>query len=141
MTSERECELCIAVLSDEVGHPELSAKIGSVPDQAWSKGDRYLRMGVERTYQFSRWAVVERASGDDNDWSAAVHRLLARVAPIRETLSSLAPSAVVRFQVFLTENNNVFGFGLTADQLAFLTSVGAALDISVVVETTARPEC
>lgn len=140
MTSTvREIRVCVAVYSETHTSRELADALRQVPpDISWNGGEEFTLYRTTRTRQSSRWAVVERA-GDIQDWRDTVERLIHRLRPAEEAFRTLPADVVVALEIFLTEDNDVFGFGLDRGQIEFMSKIGAALDMSVVVKRPPRP--
>lgn len=134
---ERGATFFIAAISDQSNFAELSHLIDLAADEGWSKGDAYSRGGQRKIYKFTRWALAERAFGSANDWEEAIDNLFARLEPFKENIAKLPTEVVVKFQVNLTEDNDVFGFGLSARQVNFLSEICASVDMSIVVSIPA----
>src|SRR5262249_32060150 len=100
------------------------------------KGTSFIYRGRERHRRFSRWAVVER-DGDIEDWRTTVERLIDRLRPIEPAFRGLPSEVRVGLTMFITEDNDVFGFGLDRHQVEFMASIGAELDMSLVVSSRA----
>jgi hypothetical protein len=122
--------LCID--SEAHTRAELDAIVGSVADEGWERGSDYTIAGRVRQNRFSRWALVERAPGVE-DGDAAVERLLHRARALAVRLAAVPPGVRVSLGLFVTQPNDVFGLGLSPEQLQFLASIRAALEQSFVV--------
>ncbi|MDB4946872.1 MAG: hypothetical protein JWP97_6406 [Labilithrix sp.] len=131
--NKREGAFFVSAISDELSCAELTRLIGLPPDEGWSKGDAYERAGQPRTYKFTRWALVVRAAGPENDWEEAIDTLFARVRPVKEGLKRLPAEVAIKLEVDLTEDWELFGFGMSPEQVAFAAEIRAMLDMSFVV--------
>ena len=123
---DRMCQDIIALLG------------GMVPDEGWNKGDPYSRRGQDKIYKFSRWTVVERGA-DLVEGEQLVNRLIARLTPLQSLFRALPPEMNVSFQVSLTEDSDVFSFGLDRDQVEFIASIRAEVDMSFVIRPVPFP--
>jgi hypothetical protein len=139
MNRERSAEFFVAAISDNMSCTQLAQLIGLAPDEGWSKGDTYVRREQTKVYRFSRWAFVEHASGSANDWEQAIDKLFSRLRPVQSQFQVLPNEVVVKFGVNLTEDNDVFGFSLSAQQIQFVSSIRGSLDMSVIVAIGRTP--
>ncbi|MCW5831704.1 MAG: DUF4279 domain-containing protein [Labilithrix sp.] len=135
---ERKFEALVAVDSDAHTSDELSSMLSMDPDERWDRGESFTFAGRERQRNFSRWALVER-DGDIEDWRSTVERLIDRLRGVSAAFRGLPPGVRVALILFVTEDNGVFGFGLDAHQVEFLSTIGAELDMSFVVSSNAPP--
>lgn len=137
-TSERKFEVSILVDSEEYGQGELASMLTLSADEGWDKGDEYHYRGGMKARAASRWSLVER-DGDIEDWGTTVARLIGRLRPIESAFRRLPASVYVRLMICMTEDSDVFGFGLDKHQVEFIASIGAELDMSFVVRASGRP--
>lgn len=133
MIAETSAEFCIALISATSSCSELSELMGSQPDVGWTKGDSHSLLGDNRPYRFTRWGLEERARESDDDWEA-IDRLIARCSHLEPALVTLPVGVSVVFQIFLTQDNDVFGFHLSVPQCAFMARIRASIDMSIVVK-------
>lgn len=136
--SERKFEVSILVDSEDHGHAELAALLTLSADEGWDKGEEYDYGGRRKTREGSRWALVER-DGDVEDWGVTVERLFGRLRPIQSAFRRLPATVYVRLMICITEDNGVFGFGLDKQQVEFMASIRAELDMSFVVWSEPPP--
>jgi hypothetical protein len=58
---------------------------------------------------------------------------------VQSQFQVLPNEVVVKFGVNLTEDNDVFGFSLSAQQIQFVSSIRGSLDMSVIVAIGRTP--
>jgi hypothetical protein len=139
MSDSVQITVGVSVVSYALVCLDISALLGgTVPDEGWNMGDLYSRGGKSKTYKFSRWTVVERGA-DVIEGERLVNRLIARLKPLQSLFRALPSEMDVSFQVSLTESNDVFGFGLDRNQVEFIASIRAEIDMSFVIRPVPFP--
>ncbi len=106
-------------------------------DKGWEKGDEYGRPELAKRRTASRWSLAE-CDGDIDDWHVTIDRLIERLRPIETAFRGLPRDVYVRMMLCITEDNDIFGFWLTKEQMEFLVRIGADLDMSFVVRGFSR---
>jgi hypothetical protein len=129
-------QVFLAVDSESLSAVELQSLMGAPSDEGWSVGDVYWVREREKVSTFSRWSFSENAPSASLI-EEAVDRLVARLRPLEETLSTLPKDLRIALSICATQQNSVFGVGVSAASLMFLARIGAELDISVVVQSQA----
>lgn len=131
-TMPHRFEVSLVVNSDAVASAELWKILGLPPDEHWEKGSLFVMAGKERRHRFNRWSIAESV-GDLAEMNGAIERLIQRLTPIRDRFGGLPAGTRIGFTVIVTTPQDVLGIGLTAEQVAFLASIGADVDLSIVV--------
>lgn len=128
----RKFQASIVVSSDTCTSVQLTQLLDLSPDVSWEEGETFFFYGKERRRRANLWSVRE-SDGDIEDWRTTVDRLLARVRPVADRFRALPEATYVALQLFITENNAVFGVRLDRRHIEFMSSIRAELDMSVVV--------
>jgi hypothetical protein len=127
----------IGVQSLETPSAQLTDFLGLQPDESWDAGSPTLIAGNVHSRRYNDWCLVERVASLE-DASDAVDRVICRVRPIRDRLRQLPRGSETYLLVTVTTSDSVFGFGLSAEQVQFCESIGAALEMSFVVDSPGR---
>jgi Domain of unknown function (DUF4279) len=130
-------EVFLAVDSDDLSKERLATILNLSPDEGWDRGSPYVVADKIRLNGFSRWCIVERADTIDI-FSNAVDRLIQRVEAIRSYVALLPPNTRVAFSSCISTPDTVFGLGLSVEQVQFLASLGASVDMSFAISTRRR---
>jgi hypothetical protein len=133
-TTRRRFEVFVVLDSEHHTAGELAALVGAPADESWSKGETFTLLGKERRRTFSRWAVGER-DDDVANREMTTNRLIDRLRRLQDALRSVPDEINVSLTMYITEDNDVFGFGLDKAQMQFFASIGAELNVSFVVRT------
>ena len=134
----REFKALVLAESEAHTSSELSAMLGMIADEFWDKGTSFVMYGRTRVRGSSRWAVSEQ-DADIEDWRTTVDRLIQRVRLVEGAFRALPSSVRVALTMFVTEGNDVFGFGLDKHQVEFLAKIRAEIEMSFVVGGDAPP--
>jgi len=127
-----QLKVYLVVDHDAVASEELTRLLQLAPDEHWDKGAPFLMAGKERRHRFNRWSIAESV-GQLADMDDAVDRLIHRLTPIKENFCSLPKGTRVGFTVALTTPDAILGIGLSVQHVGFLASIGADIDLSIVV--------
>ena len=131
---EPKVRIYLVVNHEAVTSGELARILGLAPDESWDKGSPFYRGDKERHRRYNRWSVVELID-DLTEMQGAVDRLASRVNPIRKNFACLPLGSRIGFTLELTTEQLVFGIALTREQIRFWASIGADVDMSIVVLT------
>jgi len=122
-----------------VDHPSLLAddleRLLNLPaDERWDVGQRYRpsRNAGEQIYQFSRWAIREKAASLD-ELPKAISNLMRRIRSVEQKFDLLPTDARTNLTLFVTETDTVIGLGVDNEVIKLLARINAGFEMSLLV--------
>lgn len=141
-SGNRSLRVQISVFHPSATLDQIRQVLGHAGDEGWSVGDPYTytpkSTRIRRT-TFTAWTLTVKADSL-YDMEQAMLDLRARMAPIEPRLPQLPAGSSVSLTVLLDHDNDVLGLGWDADTVRWLASLGAYIDVSLVVSQGLEPE-
>jgi len=128
--------LSLGLFDFAVPPEEITAKLGLPPESTGVKGEKYSvgppHNRIERTYDYSFWTYTRETHSNDYVGDLADSFLREVVSPRQKILTELRNVASLQFQVvqYYYSGCNP-GFGLEADHVQMLATVGASIDVDI----------
>lgn len=123
----------LTIYSETSSAEELAVRVGLEPDEKWNKGDLDRRGRPITTTAISYQSSVRPdAAPPDRLPELALAELVERIEPLRERLiAERDAGSSVRLKLALFEDTDNVVFGLPADLLARLGSLGLGLEFDI----------